>query len=165
MRAAVLERGETVKAEAYERVVRGHAQRLYRTALAVTGNSADAEEAVQDTFLRLWETSPKFASPEHEAAWLTRVTVNLCKNRLKSAWRRHTVPLTDTYPAADEPERELMEALARLPGPDRAVIHLFYYEGYSTPEIARLTGRRESSVRSRLTRARKKLKGLLEDED
>lgn len=149
--------------ETYERVVRGNAQRLYRTALAVTGNSADAEEAVQECFLRLWEKSPTFASLEHETAWLTRVTVNLCKNRLKSAWRRHTVQLTDTYPAPEQAELELMEALAKLPGPDRAAIHLFYYESYTTAEIARVMGWRESTVRSRLTRARQKLKGLLEN--
>ena len=163
MQTAAIKRGDAMQTEAYERVVRGSAQKLYRTALAITGSPADAEEAVQDVFLRLWEKSPEFASPEHEAAWLTRVTVNVCKNRLKSAWRRHTVPLTDTYPSPDEPERELMETVAKLPGPDRAVIHLFYYEGYAATEIARMTGWRESTVRSRLSRARQKLKGLLED--
>ena len=152
-----------MRREEYERVVRGNAQSLYKTALAVAGNAADAEEAVQECFLKLWEKAPAFASGEHETAWLIRVTVNLCKNQLKSAWRRHTVPLTESVPARDETERELMEAVARLPGPDRAVIHLFYYEGYATAEIARVLGWRESTVRSRLTRARKKLKGLLEE--
>lgn len=150
--------------EEYERVVRGNAQRLYKTALAITGNPADAEEVAQDAFLRLWEKVPAFASPEHETAWLIRVAVNLCKNRLKSAWNRHTVPLAGIFPIHNETEHELMETISRLPGPYRAVIHLFYYEGYSTKEIAQMTEQRESTVRSQLARARQKLKGLLEDE-
>jgi RNA polymerase sigma-70 factor (ECF subfamily) len=148
----------------YERVVRGNAQRLFRTALAVTGNPAEAEEAVQDCFLRLWEKKPAFKSAEHVTAWLIRVTVNFAKNRLKSAWRRHTVPLAEHVLCTDGTERELLEVIAKLPANDRAVIHLFYYEGYSTKEIARMTGQLESTVRSRLSRARQKLKGLLEDE-
>ena len=153
-----------IRREEYERVVRGSAQKLYKTALAVTGSPADAEDAVQDCFLRLWEKSPSFTSTEHETAWLIRVTVNLAKNRLKSAWRRRTVPLAENIPFYDEQERGLLEAVAQLPANDRAVIHLFYYEGYSTREIARMTKQRETTVRSRLSRARVKLKGLLEDE-
>jgi RNA polymerase sigma-70 factor (ECF subfamily) len=150
--------------EGYERIVRGNAQRLYKAALAVTGNPAEAEEAVQDCFLRLWEKNPPFSSPEHETAWLIRVTVNNAKNRLKSAWNRRTVPLTENIPHHDKAEGELLDMLARLPANDRAVIHLTYYEGYSAKEIARITRQLESTVRSRLSRARQKLKGLLDNE-
>jgi RNA polymerase sigma-70 factor (ECF subfamily) len=153
-----------IQREDYERIVRGNAQRLYKAALAVTGNPADAEEAVQDCFLRLWEKKPPFASSEHETAWLIRVTVNFAKNRLASAWSRRTVPLTECVPCYDEAERGLLEVIAKLPANDRAAIHLFYYEGYSTREIARMTRQLESTVRSRLSRARIKLKGLLENE-
>lgn len=156
--------GAERKRTEYERAVRGNAQKLYKTALAITGNAGDAEEVVQDCFLRLWEKYPAFASEEHETAWLIRVTVNMSKNRLAAAWRRRTVPLAESVPARDREDRELLEVVSKLPGPDRAVIHLFYYEGYSTAEIARIVKRRESTVRSRLARARQKLKGLLEEE-
>ncbi|MDR1669171.1 MAG: RNA polymerase sigma factor [Oscillospiraceae bacterium] len=149
----------------FERVVRGNAQKLYKTALAVTGNAGDAEEVVQDCCLRLWEKKPVFESESHETAWLIRVTVNLAKNRLSSAWRQRTVPLTESVPARGREERELLDVISKLPGPDRAVIHLFYYEGYSTAEIAQIVRRRESTVRSRLTRAREKLKGLLKEDE
>jgi RNA polymerase sigma-70 factor (ECF subfamily) len=108
-----------IRREDYERVVRGNAQRLYKTALAVTGSTAEAEECVQDCFLRLWEKKPAFTSPGHETAWLVRVTVNFAKNRLKSAWRRHTVPLTECIPHHDEAERGLLEVVAKLPPLDR----------------------------------------------
>lgn len=150
------------EAEIEQSVLR-NAQRLYKTALAITGNPADAEETAQESFVLLLEKSPSFESPEHETAWLLRVTVNLCKNRLKSAWYKKTVPLTDQYPTQDSQEFHLMETVARLPAKYRAIIHLYYYEGYNTGEIAHMTRQRESTVRSQLTRARQKLKGLLEE--
>jgi RNA polymerase sigma-70 factor (ECF subfamily) len=153
-----------IRREDYERIVRGNAQKLYKTALAVTGNPSEAEEAVQDCFTRLWERKPSFASAAHETAWLIRVTVNFSKNRLTSAWTRRTVPLTECIPYYDGEERGLLEIVAKLPPKDRAAIHLFYYEGYSTKEIAFMTKQLEATVRSRLSRARAKLKGLLEDE-
>ncbi len=163
MEESQLFRSTELEQTEFERAVRRNAQTLYKTALAVTGSSGDAEEVVQDCYLRLWEKRPVFTSEEHETAWLIRVTVNLAKNRLTSAWRRHTVPLTDSVPARDRQERELLEVISKLTPPDRAVIHLFYYEGYSTAEIAQIMKRRESTVRSRLARARQKLKGLLEE--
>lgn len=147
-----------------EQIVLRNAQKLYKTALAVTGNRADAEEIAQECFVRLMESDPELDSPEHETAWLVRVAVNLCKNRLKSGWYRKTVPLTGQHPAQDENELSLMETVARLPAKDRAVIHLYYYEGYRTGEIARILCQKESTVRSRLARARQKLRELIEEE-
>ena len=98
-------------------------------------------------------------------AWLLRVTVNGCKSRLRAPWRRRTAPLLDAYPAAAPEEGTLLEAMQALPARDRAVLHLYYYEGYQTAEIAALTGLREGSVRSRLTRARTRLRQVLKGED
>lgn len=137
---------------------------LYRAALAILGDCHEAEDAVQDAFLRCWEKAPAFTSPEHAKAWLLRVLVNGCKSRLRAPWRRRTAPLLDTYPAADPGEQEALEAIQALPAKDRAVIHLYYYEGYQTAEIAQLTGEREGTIRSRLSRARGKLKELLKGE-
>jgi RNA polymerase sigma-70 factor (ECF subfamily) len=147
-----------------EEFVFKYENRLYRTAIAIIGNKADAEEIVQDVFVKVIEKCPIFQSPEHEIAWLIRVTVNLCKSRLRSSWWKKTVPLLESYPAQTEEQNYLMEAILSLPAKYRIVIHLFYYEGYTTKEIAEITEQKESTVRSLLTRARHKLKSFIEEE-
>lgn len=134
---------------------------LYRAALAILGDAHEAEDAVQDAFLRCLEKAPDFESPVHEKAWLLRVTINGCNSRLRTPWRRRTAPLLDTYPAAGPEEQTLLEAIQALPAKDRTVLHLYYYEGYQTAEIAAMTGWREGTVRSRLSRARARLGTLL----
>ena len=147
-----------------EELIRAHQDTLYRAALAILGDAQEAEDAVQDAFLRWWERAPDFPDAARERAWLLKVTVNGCKSRLRSPWRRRTAPLLDTYPAAEPEEREVLEAVQALPPRDRAVVHLYYYEGYQTAEIAAMTGQREGTVRSRLSRARAKLRDLLKGE-
>ena len=142
----------------WEALVIGNETRLYRAALAILGDPQEAEDAVQDAFVTYLEKAPEdLECPE---AWLTRVLVNGCKSRLRLAWRR-VGPLPEGLPAPREEEREVLEELFALSPADRAVLHLFYYEGYSTQEIARLTGQRPGTVRSRLSRARSRLKELL----
>lgn len=148
----------------FEFFIKKHENSLYRTALAITKNISDAEEIVQEAFLRAYERAPKFESEEHEKAWLVRVTVNLCYSRLRSPWRRRVVPLLDSYPAPESIQHELLEEIMILPTRYRTAIHLFYYEDYSIKEISKLTGQKESTVRSQLTRARQKLKPFLEEE-
>ena len=143
----------------WEELVTQNENRLYRMALAILGCQQEAEDAVQDAFLRYLEKAP--ADLENPSAWLMRVLVNGCKSRLRLAWRR-VGPLPDTLPAPGPEEREELEELFSLPPEDRAVIHLHYYEGYSTGEIAQLLGQRPGTVRSRLSRARERLKKLLE---
>lgn len=156
---------KSCRPEDFERFVTKHENKLYRTALAVMGNVSDAEDVVQDTFLRAYEKAPEFESEEHEKAWLIRVTANLCKSRLRSPWHRRKEPLLDTYPASEPEQHELLEQIMTLPSKYRAVIHLFYYEGYSVHDISELTGQKESTVRSHLTRARQKLKSVLKEDD
>ncbi|HBI73785.1 MAG TPA: RNA polymerase subunit sigma-70 [Lachnospiraceae bacterium] len=151
--------------EDFEVFVTKHENRLYRTALAITGNVADAEDMVQEAFLRAYEKAPEFESEEHEKAWLIRVTVNLCNSCLRSPWRKRTTPLLDSYPAAQSKQQELVEQIMTLPSKYRTVIHLFYYEGYSIKDISMLTGQKEATVRSHLTRARQKLKLILKEDD
>lgn len=147
-----------------ETVIRTYENTLYRAALAILGDPQEAEDVVQDTFLRLWEKAPIFENPAHERAWLLKVAVNGCKSRLRAPWRRRTAPLLDSYPAADPEEQALMEVIQSLPPKDRTVLHLYYYEGYQTAEIAAMTGWREGTVRSRLARARDRLRDLLKGE-
>jgi len=145
-----------------EGIVTRNENRIFRAALAIMGNKADAEDIIQDVFVKLIEKRPRFESPEHEVAWLVRVTVNRCKSHLRSYWQRNTVPLLESYPAKNEEQHDLMYAVYALAPKYRTVIHLFYYEGYSTKEMADITRQKESTVREQLTRARRSLKVFLE---
>ena len=144
----------------WESLVTENENRLYRAALAILGHPQEAEDAVQDTFLRFLEKAPE--NLEYPSAWLMRVLVNGCRSRLRLAWRR-VGPLPDTLPAPGPEEREELEELFSLPPEDRAIIHLHYYEGYSTAELARMLDCQPGTVRSRLFRARERLKKLIEE--
>ena len=140
---------------------------VYRLALCQLGSEADAEDVFQDVFLRLLQDETAFRSDEHLKAWLLRVTLNRCHDVYRSAWRRRTQALDDnlrTKPAEDEPLRacELREAVESLPPKLSAVIHLYYEEGSSVEEVAQLLNCRPATVRTRMHRARKRLKELLE---
>ena len=145
----------------WEALVSQNENRLYRAALSLLGDPQEAEDAVQDAFVRYLERAPE--ELENPGAWLMRVLVNNCKSRLRLAWRR-VGPLPNTLPAPAMEEREVLEELFALPPADRAVLHLYYYEGYTTDEIARITGQRPGTVRTRLSRAREKLRRLLTEE-
>ena len=145
----------------WEALVTQNENRLYRTALAILGDPQEAEDAVQDAFVRFLERAPaQLDSPD---AWLMRVLTNGCKSRLRLAWRR-VGPLPETLAAPGPEEREELEELFSLPPEDRLVLHLHYYEGWSTDEIGQMLGQKPGTVRSRLARAREKLRKLLEDE-
>ncbi len=141
----------------WESMVKQNADGLYRAALAILGHRQEAEDAVQDAFVKYLEKAPR--DLENPGGWLMRVVVNGCKSRLRLKWRQ-VVELPAEL-AAEDDERHELEELWQLPAQDRAVIHLFYYAGYSTAEIARMTGQAEGTVRSRLSRARGRLKQLL----
>ena len=147
-----------------EELVNTYETTLYRAALAILGDAHEAGDAVQDAFLRCLEKAPDFESPAHARAWLLRVTVNGCKSRLRARKRRGTAELLDAYPAPDPDSREVLEAVLALPPKQRAAVHLHYYEGYTTDEIAAILGQRPGTVRSHLSRARQALKEQLKGE-
>lgn len=147
-----------------EALVRRHENTLYRTALAILGEPQEAEDAVQDTFVKYLEKTPQCPDEARERAWLLRVTVNGCKTRLRSPWRRRTVALSQWLPAPEPEEAQVLEAVLSLPPRQRAAVYLFYVEGYRTAEIAQLTGEAEGTVRSHLSRARARLRDLLKGE-
>jgi len=147
-----------------EEKVKQYEDKLFRTALAVVGNNADAEDVVQEVFVKLFQKQPNFESSNHETAWLIKVTVNLCKNYLRAHWWKKSVPLLDTHHAPEAEQHSTMQAVLALPSKYRVVIHLYYYEGYSTKEISEIIAQKESTVRQHLTRARRKLKDFLEGE-
>ena len=150
----------------YERIVRVYIDDVFRTALACCRNRSEAEDAVQNTFLKLMTSAPNFTDEEHIRRWLIRVAVNESKNFLKSAWRRNVSYLDELE---NEPVRDssrddgLLDVIGSLPVKYSSVLHLFYYEGYRCSEIAELLHISESNVQTRLMRARNMLKKQLEE--
>lgn len=135
-------------------VMERYGDMVYRLALAQTHSSHDADDVFQEVFLRYLRAAPVFREEEHRKAWLLRVTVNCCKKLHGSFWRRHTVALSEALPAQNPEEGELLGLLEGLPQKYRAVLHLYYYEGYATEEIAAILGRSPGTVRSQLSRGR-----------
>ena len=150
---------------AFQATVGQYQDMVYRVALHQFGILQDAEDAVQEVFLRLYTEEKLFESGEHLRRWLIRVTLNVCRDTLKSPWRKRRVPL-DTVPdqpVFDKPEeRELYQAVMALPEKYRVTLYLFYYEELSTKEIAELLGLRQTAVTTRLSRGRELLKKRLE---
>lgn len=152
-------------ADDLEKLIQQNGDTLLRTASAILGDAQEAEDVVQETFIKYLEKQPVFEGHEHAKAWLLRVTINSCRSRLRSPWRRLRAPLLETYPAPEPQQRVAAEAVLVLPPRERAVVHLHYYEGYKTAEIAALTGEPEGTVRSRLSRARVRLKDMLKEDE
>ncbi len=139
---------------------------LFRAALAILGDVQEAEDAVQETFLRYLEKRPELRDRDHEKAWLLKVTANRCKSVLRTRKRHPAVELLDIYPAPEEEgSRELMEAILTLPANQRLAVHLHYYEGYTSEEIGAILGQRPGTVRSHLSRARDALRRYLLEEE
>ena len=141
------------------RAVEQYADTVRRICLVHLKNYADTEDIFQTVFVKyLLHTAP-FASPEHEKAWIIRVTINACKDLLRRVFRRRTVPLDEAaeLPAPPEEHRAVLQAVQTLPGAYRDVVYLHYYEGYTAPEIAKILGKNVNTIYTRLTRA----KGLL----
>ncbi len=149
-----------------EELLDRHEDTLFRAALAILGDVQEAEDAVQDTFLRYLEKRPELRDGDHEKAWLLKVTANRCKSILRTRRRRPTVELLDIYPVPEEEgSRELMEAILTLPANQRLAVHLHYYEGYTSEEIGAILGQRPGTVRSHLSRARDALRRYLLEEE
>lgn len=134
---------------------------VYRMAYSHLRSRADAEDISQEVFLRYYQKRPRFESEEHRKAWLLRVTINRARTYVTSAWFRRTVPLEEAVTFPQEEQQQLDEALGQLSPGDRTLLHLFYFEELSIREISQLLHRKESTVRTQLTRARQRLKTIL----
>lgn len=145
-----------------EALYRRHVKTVWNVCITLLRRPADAEDAVQETFVRLLRSNPEFESEEHEKAWLIRTAQNVCKNDLARA-RRRDMPLENAADAAHSaPEiDETLAALRTLPEQYRIALYLHYYEGYSAVELAGLLRRPASSIRSDLRRGRERLRALL----
>lgn len=147
------------------RIVETYSDMLMRIALNRVSGVAAAEDVVQSTFLRLMRRQPHFDSREHEKAWLIKTAIRICIDEARRASNRANVPLNEEITAAySEESYELLDAIRMLPEKDRDAVYLYYYEEYPVREVAKLIGEREGTTRSRLSRARQKLKKLMEGE-
>ncbi|HIT31838.1 MAG TPA: RNA polymerase sigma factor [Candidatus Enterenecus stercoripullorum] len=141
-----------------------HADTVRRLCLIRLKNEADTEDIFQNVFLKYALSCVDFESEEHEKAWFIRVTLNACKDLLKSFFRSRTVPLDEML---EQPEQAapdytyVLEAVLALPQKYRDVVYLHYYEGYPAPEIGQLLGKNVNTVYTLLTRARKLLREKL----
>lgn len=159
-----MEPGKLAQMDGGEDVVRRYSGMVYRLAFARTGSRDDADEVFQEVFLRYFRKKPAFRDEEHRKAWMIRVTVNCCANLWNSPWKRRMEPLTEDMVRETPEDNGLWEQLQKLPDKYREVIHLFYYEQMSLEEISRVLHRKNSTVRTQLTRARTMLKILLEED-
>lgn len=136
---------------------------VFRLSYSYLGNKTDSDDAVQNTLIKLYTVKKKFETDEHIKNWLMKVAVNECRRIHKSVWRR-TLPIEEAEIPEEwesEEQRELLEAVNSLEPNYRAIIYLYYFEGYKTEEIGRLTGKNSSTIRTRLQRAREKLRSRL----
>ncbi len=153
--------------EEYRAAVQRYRDMVWRVALNACRQTQDAEDVVQDVFLKLYTTRREFAGEEHLKHWLLRVTVNRCRTLLACPWRTRRADAVPDAPdpaqALDAGQRALYEAVRALPPGQRVALYLYYFEGYSTAEIAQLLHLRQTAVTTRLHRARTRLRALLEE--
>ncbi|MEG1524485.1 MAG: sigma-70 family RNA polymerase sigma factor [Clostridia bacterium] len=150
-----------------EALFTAYADMIYRLAFLRTKSSADADDVLQEVFLRCLRRQPVWNDRAHQKAWFLTVTINCTKSLLTSAWRRHTMPQDDTILTSMQEDTEVYAEVLKLPEKYRTVIHLFYYEGYQVEEIAKLLRISVNTVKSQLFRARdmlrQQLKGAYSD--
>ena len=145
-----------------EHIVEQYADLLLRITFVQLKQMQDAEDITQEVFIRLIEKKPVFETQEHMKAWLIRVAINLCKDHWKSAWFKKTIPLEDELAVFPAEISDTLQIIMQLPSASRQVVLLHDYVGYSLVEIASMTGQTASAVTTRLHRARKKLRMMLD---
>lgn len=145
-------------------IISKHADLVFRLCLLYLKNRADAEDAFQNIFMKLFEKDLNFNDEEHLKAWLIKCTTNHCKNTLTSYWNRFRVSIDDiVLPIVDKQEGELVRYVMKLPLKYKSVIYLYYYEGYSTLEISKILDIKDATVRAHLKRGRELLKKDLQN--
>ena len=142
----------------FDQVYEAYGPSLYRFCLLQMKNPADAEDVLQDVFVKRLYQAPKFKSPEHERSWLYQVALNLCRDEWRRS-RRSELPLAAAAGVSLPPaELSLLDQVSNLPEKQRTVLHLHYYQGYGLQEIARLLGVTVPAVKMRLKRGREALR-------
>ncbi len=150
----------------YTDIVNNYADMMFRIACQNLSSQMDAQDVVQDVFVKLLKyREKKFEDTEHLKAWLIRVTVNRCRDygRFQKVRREESIELHQIEKESRD-HSELFEALECLTMEDRTIVYLYYFEGFTIKEIAYIMKKRQNTISSKLTRARKKLKRIIEEE-
>lgn len=150
------------------RLVECYSDMILRLSLGYLKSRQEAEDICQNVFLKYISTNTVFHSEEHEKAWIIRTTINACKDTLKSAYHKKMVVTEDVWKGVSQDEDafwEVREAVFALPVKYRIVIYLYYFEGYSAKEIAKMLGKTQNAVSLSLSRGRRKLREMLENEE
>ena len=145
-----------------------HWAMVYRVCFSYMKSPAETEDAVQETFIKVMRAAPQFKSDQHEKAWFVRTASNVCKDNLKRWWRRKVSldnEADQVLTAVSDTINATLRAVLSLPDKYKSVVYLYYYEGYTTAEIAHYLGKSESTVRSHLSQARHQLKQALGEFD
>ncbi|MCL1794398.1 MAG: RNA polymerase sigma factor [Oscillospiraceae bacterium] len=149
-----------------EEIYRQHFDMVYRISFSYLKNLSDAEDSTADVFAKLMQKNVTFQSDEHEKAWLIRTAINICKNHLSHWWRSRAD--IDDYENLHSDDAfhldETLQLVMELPVRYKDVIYLYYYEGYTSKEIAEILQKPHSTIRNHLREARIKLRGVLENE-
>lgn len=149
--------------ERAEYLANTYADAILRLSYTYLKNTHDAQDICQTVFVKLLTEPREFEGPAHERAYVLRMAANACKDLLKSPWRKRTCPLEACadIPAPEAADGSVLSAVNTLPPHYRAVICLFYYEGYQAAEIGHILGIPTATVHTRLARGRAKLKDIL----
>ena len=145
--------------EYIEKAVKTYSKSMLNAAYSLLGSVPDAEDAVQEAFLKYIQKAPKFKDSDHEKAWLLRVTINISKNMLKASGRKN-LPIQEDIPYKQN-NNEVLQCVMSLEEKYRTIIHLYYYEDYSIKEIASILSLPRATVGTRLSRGRNILKTML----
>lgn len=151
-----------------EKVVNTYSDMVYRIALNILCNIDDANDVMQDVFLRLVRNKSKIKSKEHIKHWLIKVTINCSKSKATESYKKHTVSISEiseSYISFSNEIDETIGSVMKLPEKYKVPIHLYYYQQLTVEEISKILGITRSGVRSRLSRGRNMLKEILEKED
>lgn len=150
-----------------EEIYRRHFDMVYRVGFSYLKNPSDTEDAAADVFVKIMQKNITFQNAEHEKAWLIRTTINTCKDRLKHWWRSRADINDYENLHSDDPLHidETLKAIMELPTRYKDVIYLYYYEGYTSEEVAGILRKPHSTIRNHLCEARNLLKGVLGNEE
>ena len=146
----------------YNNIVENYSDMIFRIAYQYLYNKYDAEDIAQEVFVKLLSRKVIFKDEEHVKSWLIRVTINQCLDYKKSLAKRSTVPIENMEISFTQKEEGILEELQLLKEDERNILYLYYYEGYKIKEIAKILKQKQNTVNSKLTRARKKLKEIME---